>query len=403
MVTIINRYMFKEMLAPFILNVAFFMFVFLMATLLDITNYIVNYKASIFAFALLLLYSMPFSLQFVIPMSVMIAILLTLLRMSSDNEIIALKAGGVSIYKLLPPVLLFSLMGCLITAGMTIYAIPWGQSAMKNLANNIAASSLTIGLKERTFNDSFQDVMLYVNRIDPRNKELMDVFIEDKRNEKLVSTIVAAKGKLLSEPEQLVFRLRLFDGMINQVNIKDRNVNVISFETYDIILDMKQALENRKKESKHRLEMSLTEIQQVLKTTKEKDVFYYRFLMEYHKKFSIPFACLVFGILAVPLGFQASVTRRSYGLALGLAYFILYYVLLTAGWGFGELGKYPPCIGMWVPNAVIGGLGIFLLYRTGEERPLMIEYWFRAVGWFAGLFSKKHFITKTRKDESTKK
>jgi lipopolysaccharide export system permease protein len=388
--------MFKEMLAPFILNVAFFMFVFLMATLLDITNYIVNYKASIFALALLLLYSMPFSLQFVIPMSVMIAILLTLLRMSSDNEIIALKAGGVSIYKLLPPVLLFSLMGCLITAGMTIFAIPWGRSAMKNLANNIAASSLEIGLKERTFNDSFQDVMLYVNRIDPRNKVLMDVFIEDKRNEKLVSTIVAAKGKLLSEPEQLIFRLRLFDGMINQVNIKDRNVNVISFETYDISLDMKQALENRKKESKHRLEMSLAEMRRALKTTKEKDVIYYRIFMEYHKKFSIPFACLAFGILAVPLGFQASVTRRSYGLALGLAFFILYYVLLTAGWGFGELGKYPPYVGMWAPNAVIGGLGIFLLYRAGEERPLMIEYGFRAVGWFAGRFSKKHFITKTR-------
>jgi lipopolysaccharide export system permease protein len=388
-VTIINRYMLKQMLAPFMLNVAFFMFVFLMATILDITNYIVNYKASFFAFVLLLFYSMPFSLQFVVPMSVMIAILLTLLRMSNDNEIIALKAGGVSIYSMLPPVLLFCIMGCLITAYLTIYAIPWGRSSMKSLAGSIAASSIEIGLKERTFNESFKDVMLYVNRIDPRNKELIDVFIEDKRNEKLVSTVVAAKGRLLSEPEQLFFRLRLFDGIINQVNIKDRTVNTISFETYDISLDMKKALEKRKKSSKHRLEMSLAEMRQYLKAKKKKDVLYYRTLMDYHKKFSIPIACLALGILAVPLGYQSSLTRRSYGLVLGLGFFIFYYVLLTAGWGFGELGKYPPFIGMWLPNVVVGGLGIFMLYRTGEERPLMIEQWLRVVDRMKGLFTKK--------------
>ena len=322
-------------------------------------------------------------------MSVMIAILLTLLRMSNDNEIIALKAGGVSIYSLLPPVLLFCILGCLITAYITIYAIPWGRTSMKNLAHNIAASSIEIGLKERTFNDSFKDVMLYVNRIEPRSKELIDIFIEDKRNEKLVSTVVAAKGKLLSRPEQLLFRLRLFDGMINQVNIKDRTVNAISFETYDITLDMKKALDKRKKQSKHRLEMSLAEMWHYLKTKEKKDVLYYRTLMDYHKKFSIPIACLALGILAVPLGYQTSLSRPSYGLVLGLVFFIFYYVLLTAGWGFGELGKYPPFIGMWLPNVVVGGLGIFMLYRTGKEQPLLIERWLYMADWLVRLFSKK--------------
>jgi lipopolysaccharide export system permease protein len=324
-----------------------------------------------------------------IPISVMIAILLTFLRMSSDNEVIALKAGGVSIYSLLPPVLLLCLLGCLITAYMTIYGIPWGRVSMKTLINNVAASSFEIGLKERTFNESFQDVMLYVNRIDPKNKELIDVFIEDKRNEKMVSTVVASKGKLLSEPEKLFFRLRLFDGTINQVNIKDRTVNAISFETYDISLDMKQALENRKKESKHRLEMSLDEMRHYLKTTKKKDILYYRTLMDYHKKFSIPVACVALGILALPLGFQTTITRRSYGMALGLVFFIFYYFLLSAGWGIGELGTYPPFIGMWLPDVVVGGLGLFLLFRTGEEQPLMIEYWFRIINWCTGFFSKK--------------
>ena len=85
-------------------------------------------------------------------------------------------------------------------------------------------------------------------------------------------------------------------------------------------------------------------------------------------------ACLALGLLAVPLGFQTTPNRRSYGLSLGLGFFVFYYLLLSAGWGFGESGNYPPAIGMWLPNLVVGGLGIFLLYRTGEEQPLMIEY-----------------------------
>ena len=95
------------MIPPFVINLLFFNFIFLLTKILDITNMIVNYRISLFDVLLLLIYSMPHFLEFVIPMSVMMTILLTFFRMSSDNEIVALKAGGMSIYKLLPPVLLF--------------------------------------------------------------------------------------------------------------------------------------------------------------------------------------------------------------------------------------------------------------------------------------------------------
>ena len=102
--SIINRYMLREMMPPFFITLVFFTFIFLMSSLLEITNLVVNYRIGLSSVFLLLAYSMPFFLEFIIPMSVMMAILLTLLRMSGDNEIIALKAGGVSIYSLLPPV-----------------------------------------------------------------------------------------------------------------------------------------------------------------------------------------------------------------------------------------------------------------------------------------------------------
>ncbi len=384
--SIINRYVFKEMATPFVINLAFFLFVFLMAKILDIVNYIVNYNVGMSDVILMLIYSTPFSLQFVIPISIMIAVLLTLLRMFDDKEIIALKAGGYNIYGMLPPVFLFSLIGCLLTGYMTIYGIPWGRKSFEDLTNKVAADSFEIGLKERTFNDSFKGLMLYVNKINPKDKSLINVFIEDKRTQNIVSTVIAPSGKFFSEKEKLFFRLRLYKGTINQVDHRKRSVNSINFDTYDINLDIKKAFSGERKDSKHRGEMTLAEMRQYLKDDTNKNNTYYRTLMDYHKKLSIPVACLVFGLLAVPLGFQTTTTRRSYGLVLAFIFFILYYLLLTLGWIFGESGAFSPVIGMWLPNVVVGCMVCFLLVRARNERPFMIDYLTDII---------KHFISRT--------
>jgi len=376
---------------PFVVINFFLIFVFLMMSILEITNYIVNYKLSLMACLMYMLYYLPFSMQFIIPMSVMMSILLTFLRMSSDNEVIALKASGISIYQMVPPVLLFGLCGCLLTGWVAIYAVPWGWSSKQRLMEEVIASSFEIGLKERTFIESFDGRMIYVNQIDNNTAKLVDVFVEDRTNPDLVSTIVAPEGRLLSEPNSLLFKLQLMNGIINQVSIKGREwtINQSNFENYEINLDVKRALEKRKGSSRHRLEMSLREMRQYMQASLEKDVIYYRTLMDYYKKFSIPVACFVMGMLALPLGFQSSISKRSYGLSLGLVFFIMYHILLTAGRGYGEIGKFPPIIGMWLPNFIFGVLALFLLYQTGEERPTAIDNWYRFIDWLARLIPRR--------------
>jgi len=175
---------------------------------------------------------MPFFLEFIIPMSTMMAVLLTFLRMSSDREIIALKAGGFCIYRLLPPVVLFCLMGTLLTGFMAIYGLPWGKQSFKRTLFEVSAQHFDIGLKERTFNDSFEGVMLYVSKVDIINKALIDVFIEDQRTPNVVSTVIAPKGRLFSDPEKLTGQLTLYNGTINNVHLENRSVHSISFDTY---------------------------------------------------------------------------------------------------------------------------------------------------------------------------
>ncbi|WP_054690038.1 LptF/LptG family permease [Desulfosarcina cetonica] len=200
--SILSRYLFLEMLPPFFINLAFFSFIFLMKQILDITDMIVNHRVGVGPVFLLLIYTMPYFLQYVIPMSVMMAVLLTLLRMSSDNEIMALKAGGVSIYRLLPPILAFSLMGTVVTGFMTIAGVPVGAERFKTLLFDVATANLNVSLKERTFNDNFKDVMIYVNRIDPKTRELHQVLIEDGRTADVNNTVVARVGKLFGDPQK---------------------------------------------------------------------------------------------------------------------------------------------------------------------------------------------------------
>lgn len=372
--TIVNRYIFREMIPPFVINVGFFTFVFLMTKILDIMNLVVNYKISLISVCLMLIYSMPYFLVFVIPMSTMMTVLLTFLRMSSDNEILALKAGGISIYRLLPPVFLFCLIACFLTGYMAIVGLPWGKQSAKDLTLKVATKGLNAGLKERTFIDSFNGVILYMNKVDMKSKELIDVFIEDQRRKNTVSAVVAPLGKLVGNPENMSYQLRLYDGIINQVDLKSRAVHSIRFDTYDVYLDIKKAVSAGRSRPKDEKEMSLRELYAALSTPKKKDAQYYVTLIEFHRKFSIPFACIALGLLAVPLGVHAKSAKRSFGLGLGLGFFLLYYMILSAGFVFGEAGIYPPLIGMWVPNVVMGGIGVYLLIRVARERPVKIAF-----------------------------
>jgi lipopolysaccharide export system permease protein len=81
----------------------------------------------------------------------------------------------------------------------------------------------------------------------------------------------------------------------------------------------------------------------------------------------------VLGFLAMPLGMQAKRVSKSYGLGLGLVFFMLYYLLLSAGSVFGESGRLPPIAAVWMPNLVMAAVGVFLFVRMAQERPLRFD------------------------------
>jgi lipopolysaccharide export system permease protein len=365
--TIINRYTVRELLPPFGINMFFFTFIFLITKILEVTNMVVNFKVSLLAFLLLLLYSMPFFLAFITPMSVMMAVLLTFLRMSGDNELVALRACGMNPKRFLIPICLFCFLGWLLTTFISMVGLPWGNRSYYGLTMDLAQSHVDAVIKERTFIDSFKGLTLYVNKINLHDRTLSDVFIEDQRNKGIDNIIVAPKGRIFSEPNKQVIRLRLSNGTINQVDLAGKTVHSIAFATYAMNLDLKEMLARGIEQRKPIEEMGVYELWRYIKEVQYGSRNYYKALMKFHEKFALPFACFTLGLVALPLGMQAKRGRRSMGTVLGIILFLVYYILLSVGWSFGESGALPPALGMWIPNLVMGGFGFYLLARMGKQ------------------------------------
>ncbi len=233
--------------------------------------------------------------------------------------------------------------------------------------------------------------MIYVSSVDMKTKSLKDVFIEDRRTKGLVSISIAPEGKLIRFEDEQVYTIKLYNGVINQVDLEDKSVSNIRFGDYDINIDL--AAMNKKNEStisKELKERSFADLIRYIRSGVGNKLELSAALMQLHEKFSIPFACLTLGLLAFPLGVQSASLRRSSGFSLGISLFLLYYFLLAAGWSAGETGNYPPIIGMWLPNVIMGGIAIFFLVRNAKEKPVHLPDFFRKIT----VFIKKRFVKK---------
>ena len=364
----IDRYLLRELFPSFLLNILFFTFVFLISQILDIMDMVVNYRVGVSTAGRLVLYLIPYFLQFTIPLSVMLTVLVTLFRLSADLEIIALKAGGYSLGRLFRPVVAFCLVGVLLSGAMTFWGLPWGKKSFRLLVEEIASEHIAVAIRPRVFNDDFNGVTLYVSEVDRKNSEIRDVFIRDNRKEGGVGTILAPTGRFVIDEANMQYRLRLEGGAIHRTDPGTGNVLVTGFSTYEVRLDFGKKAAARQKVSRH--EMTYSDLKRHIASFKTPTRSYHRALLNLHEKFALPFACLALGLLAFPLGIRPLARRQASGVRTGLVYFLLYYMLLSMGSSLGESGVYPPVLAAWTPNLVVGGLGLWLFGRASKELPV---------------------------------
>lgn len=369
---ILNRYMYKEVAAPFLLSLFIFTFVLLLERIMALVELVISKGVSVTDIVMLFVYILPSFLTLTVPMSFLLAVLLAFGRLSSDSEVIAFRACGVSFYQMIIPVSLLSVLTYVLTLFLMIYALPWGNQSFRLKVFNIASGKATTGLKERVFNDDFEGIVLYVDRLKDSGSGMEGVFIYDQR-EKEAYTILAREGNIVSDPKAMTVNMRLKNGEIHQAG-KDAYYNRVAFSTYNLRINFKGS-DNNGKVSKGDREMTIGELSDRIRELKGRREDYTAYEIELQKKFSIPFACIVFGLIGAPLGIQSKRGGRAWGFSLSLLIFLIYYVSLTGGESLGDKGAISPFLAMWAPNIIFFVIGLYLTVKTAMESPIAVSLW----------------------------
>ena len=374
MLKIIDRYILKEIAYPFFLILFVLTFVLLMGKIIQLMDLMVNKGVSFIDISKLFLLLTPAFLILTIPISLLISILIGLGRLSGDNELTILKASGMSLYRLVGPVALASLIAFTITAVTSLFLVPHSKYATKNLLFNVAKKKASVGIKEKVFNDDFKGIVLYAESIPVHGDYMEGVIIQDTRISKEPSTIIAEKAFLVSDPSLMTVTLRLENGSTHTVDKMLKNYRKMDFNSYDVNLDIESSIAEAKKVgAKDSTEMTVWELSQKLKTASLEDAVFREMAIEFYKTITTPLACIVFGILGIPLSIRAHRAVRSRGFTLGLIIVFIYYIIRLGGEALIETGRLSPLLGTWSPNIIFCIAGFYLLIRSANDRPLRIE------------------------------
>jgi lipopolysaccharide export system permease protein len=367
-------YILKEIVPISLIGIMVFTIILLMDKMLKLIELIVTRGVSLSDILMLLLFLSPSFLVFTIPMSVLLSTLISFGRLSGDSEITAFKASGLSLYQLFLPVCIFSVVAYLFATVCVFYGLPWGNRGFRTTLYKIAQSKADIEIKERVFNDLFDGLVVYVEKVPIQGEKMEGILIYDERDQEKTNTIFAKEGFLSSNPKSQEVILRLFDGDIHRFDSRANIYQKIKFNTYDLKLELAKAFTAIDRKLKDK-EMSIDEIRGKMEGRKQKGEDTTSLDVELHKRYAFPFACIVFALIGVPLGIQPRRSGRSYGFVFSILLLLAYYISLTGSEILALRGTVPSYMAGWAPNAIFGTFGIYLLIKTAKESPFKPVIW----------------------------
>ncbi len=363
---VLTRYILRELATGFALAVLVLTLTFLLGRTLTIVRLILEYRLGV-GFALSFVsYILPSFLIYVLPASLLVAVLTTFTRMSFDNEIVAIKSSGVSLWRIARAVFVFACVVYVITLLVHLYLYPWGNSSVRRLAYELATRKTTQSLKEKRFYNHFQNIILYVDHIPAGSDRLMGVFLLEREEDGSNLVVVAREGRFIHLEDQMTLLFELKDGSIHRT-VAGGEYNLASFSTYTVELELKEGIVRKSRKGK---EFYPGELLSVIREKKLRGEPTVRFEIEFHRMFSLPASVFVFALIGVPLGIQRVRSARFTGFGISIGVLVVYYLLVKAFEAGALTGSIPACVAPWGANIVLGGCGVWMFMRAVRERPV---------------------------------
>ena len=353
---IIRNYILKECILPFLLALVILTCVFLLGNLIRLTNLVINKGVSVSVMGKVFLLYIPVLLGYTIPIACLVSIILAFSRLSSDNEILALRASGMHLWRILTPLIIIGLILSLVSVILNERIIPYAHHEQRKLLKNLGMENPTALLEPGLFIKAFDGQIIFIHKIE--DNKMHNITIYQPQEDGPTRTIIAKKGEFTSVPGKPQIKLKLIDGTSDEPNLEDaKSFYKLNFKQYFMTLDFSQKEKNISKKPRS---MTLKELKEEIHKMEILFVDTFQLRTEYFRKITWSFSPLFFILLGFPIAVITHRREKSANVVLAIFCAAAYYVISVACEALSIQNVAPPAFLMWVPN-ILAGTSAFIL------------------------------------------
>ena len=371
---ILTRYILREVVSHAAIGLAIFTFVLFTKDLGRILELVVRNSAPLVSVAQVIFLILPVTLTITIPAGVLVGILIGLSRLAADSEITAMRASGIGVWNFLRILSIFVLAAWLLALLNGMYIAPRSQAALGRLQDRLKTSQVSFEVQPRVFYEGFPKIVLYVQdvRSGLRAAAWKGVFLADISTPGSPRIWQAEQGILVSEGPTTL-HLHLMNGSTHEIDAKSPDhYQISSFQQTDIPIELPATDSKADSEPVPVGELDTeTLLSQAGKAAPESARWY---LIEFHRRLSLPTACVVLALVGIPLGLSSKKGGKSSGFVLTIGLVFAYYSASLIGLSLARQGKVTAGVGVWFADLLFLLGGVFLLWRA-ERRPLEVGQW----------------------------
>ena len=371
---ILDRYILKEMAGPFFIGLAVYSFIFLINLLFQLAGLMIQQGFSAGLSAVLFALSLPSLLAYTIPVALLLGTIIAYSRLSSDSEIIALRAGGIRAGKMLRPPLLFGAAATAVLLVFNLWLIPYARTAAESLqADSAEASNLVRLLRPGVFFDRVPGVLLYAQRLDEKAGRYDRVLVFQRPQPSVDVLTLAEHGRTVYSSDGKSLQFLLEDGQTVQFDRK----NPGKIQTADFAvqtLTVSAAAPDSGPPSRGLSEFGTAELLGRLRLPAQSDdpalarKERFGWLFELHRRVAVSLAALIFAIVGVPLGMVNVRGGKGAGFSLSLIVLLAYWIVSSALGDLSLAGRLRPEVAAWAPALAVLAAGLWLLASKDRAR-----------------------------------
>lgn len=371
---ILDRYVIREIIPPFLIALLVFTFILIIPFIIELAEQMIAKGVPWGTLLQLMGTLVPGVAALTIPMALLIGILVAMGRLSADREVVVLMACGVSPYRLLQPVLFLGVICWGVASWVMLEAMPNANQTFREISNQIVMDRAEGEVRPRVFFEDFPNLVLYVNEVPVGGTGWNDVLAADSRDPAQQVIFLAKRGRMVIDRNAKTIQMVLEDGTRHRTDLNNpNNYEVARFQSTIITLDPESVFP-RKGPARGDRELSIEELNAKAEEMQAQGLSPHNQVMEIHKKFSIPVACFVFALLGLALGTSSRKDGKLAAFVLGIGVIFAYYVVMYGGEALAKGHWMPAWLAMWLPNFLLGFVGVVLLASRSRSAGSPIRF-----------------------------